>query len=134
VLIVDDEEPLVQLAARTLEELGYAPVGFTSSSAALAAIRADPQRFDALITDERMPEMSGSELIRAVRGMRGSLPVVLMSGYPGATRGEADEVVRKPLSRRDFAASLSRVLMPATAARRAPARSRKRRAGRNATE
>jgi CheY-like chemotaxis protein len=42
VLIVDDEEPLVQLATRTLEELGYAPVGFTSSSAALAAIRADP--------------------------------------------------------------------------------------------
>ncbi len=55
VLIVDDEEPLVRLATRTLEELGYAPVGFTSSGAALAAFRADPQRFDALITDERMP-------------------------------------------------------------------------------
>jgi len=134
VLIVDDEEPLVQLASRTLEELGYAPVGFTSSSAALAAIRADPQHFDALITDERMPEMSGSELIRAVRSMRGSLPVVLMSGHPGATRGEADEVVRKPLSRRDFAASLSRVLMPGPAVRRTTARSRKRPTARNATE
>jgi PAS domain S-box-containing protein len=134
VLIVDDEEPLVQLATRTLEELGYAPVGFTSSSAALAAIRADPQRFDALITDERMPEMSGSELIREVRGMRGSLPVVLMSGYLGAKKGEADEVIRKPLSRRDFAASLARVLKPGPVGRRTPARSRKRRPARSATE
>jgi len=110
VMIVDDEEPLVQLATRTLEDLGYAPFGFTSSSAALAAIRADPKRFDALITDERMPEMSGSALIREVRGMHDSIPIVLMSGFLGATQGEADEVLQKPLSRRDFAASLARVL------------------------
>jgi len=129
VLIVDDEEPLVALATRTLEELGYAPVGFTSSSAALAAFRADPQRFDAVITDERMPGISGSSLIREVRGIRDSIPVVLMSGYLGApptcakaccsTRWRraagavgvgADEVLRKPLSARELAASLARVL------------------------
>jgi len=134
VLIVDDEEPLVQLASRTLEELGYMPVGFTSSSAALAAFRADPKRFDALITDERMPEMSGSVLIREVRGMRGSLPIVLMSGFLGTTKGEADEVVQKPLTRRDFAASLARVLKPDKVRRRASARSGKRRSARTASE
>jgi len=128
VLIVDDEEPLVQLATRTLEELGYAPVGFTSSSAALAAFRADPQRFDALITDERMPEMSGSALIREVRQMRGSMPIVLMSGYLGSTDGDADEVLQKPLSTRDFATILARLLRPETASPRAAARPRKRRA------
>jgi PAS domain S-box-containing protein len=127
VLIVDDEEPLVQLATRMLEELGYAPVGFTSSSAALAAFRADPQRFDALITDERMPEMSGSALIREVRGMRDSLPVVLMSGYLGSTEGEADVVLQKPLSSRDFATSLAKVLKRNPVTRRAPSRSGKRR-------
>jgi CheY-like chemotaxis protein len=131
VLVVDDEEPLVTLATRTLEELGYAPIGFTSSSAALAALRADPQRFDALITDERMPGMSGSALIREVRGIRSSLPVVLMSGYLGPTADKvresglfqtlgmsqkiaaalgADEVLQKPLSARDLATSLARVL------------------------
>jgi signal transduction histidine kinase len=116
VLIVDDEEPLVKLATRTLEELGYAPVGFTSSSAALAAFRADPQRFDALITDERMPEMSGSALIREVRGIRNGIPIVLMSGYVGgkvatlAREAGAEEVLKKPLSARDLAASLARVL------------------------
>ena len=119
VLIVDDEEPLVSLATRTLEELGYAPVGFTSSSDALAAFRADPQRFDALVTDERMPGMSGSALIREVRDLRGSMPVVLMSGFLGARGGTAespqaaiaaDEILQKPVSARDLAMSLARVL------------------------
>jgi CheY-like chemotaxis protein len=115
VLVVDDEEPLVKLATRTLEELGYAAVGFTSSMAALAAFRADPQRFDAVITDERMPGMSGSALIREVRGIR-NIPIVLMSGYVGgkvatlAREAGAEEVLKKPLSARDLAASLARVL------------------------
>jgi nitrogen-specific signal transduction histidine kinase len=116
VLIVDDEEPLVRLATRTLEELGYAPVGFTSSTAALEAFRAAPERFDALITDERMPGMSGSALIREVRGIRGGMPIVLMSGYVGgavtrrARSAGAEEVLKKPLSARDLATSLARVL------------------------
>jgi len=118
VLVVDDEEALVKLATRTLEELGYAPVGFTSSAAALAAFRADPQRYDALVTDERMPGMSGSALIREVRGIRERIPIVLMSGYVGgaiATRAReagAEEVLKKPLSARDLATSLARVLHP----------------------
>jgi PAS domain S-box-containing protein len=116
VLVVDDEEPLVRLATRTLEELGYVPVGFTSSRAALAAFRADPQRFDAVVADERMPGMSGSALIREVRGIRDRIPVVLMSGYVGdavalqARDAGAEEVLRKPLSARDLATSLARVL------------------------
>ena len=126
VLIVDDEEPLVQLATRTLADLGYVPSGFTSSAAALAALRADPERFDALITDERMPQMSGSALILEVRRLRSSMPVVLMSGYLGATQDKpldppsgasqaamaigADEVLQKPVSAHALATSLARVL------------------------
>ncbi|MDR6858439.1 ATP-binding protein [Variovorax guangxiensis] len=134
VLVVDDEEPLMQLATRILAELGYVPIGFSSSTAALAAFRADPEHFDALVTDERMPEMSGSALIREVRGMRSTMPVVLMSGYLGATAGKAgesgasvdvrgvapegvfaivaDEVLQKPLSARDLATGLARVFAP----------------------
>jgi CheY-like chemotaxis protein len=120
VLVVDDEEPLVRLATETLERLGYAPVGFTSSTAALAAFRADPQQFDAVLTDERMPGLSGTALIREMRGIRDAIPVVLMSGYLGmeatgiAPRTDvgvgADVVVKKPLSARDLAASMARVL------------------------
>jgi CheY-like chemotaxis protein len=116
VLVVDDEEPLVRLATRALAELGYEPVGFTSSVAALAAFRADPDGFDALVTDERMPGMSGATLIREVRGIRRAIPIVLVSGYLGkavvsrAFNAGADEVLRKPLSARELATSLARVL------------------------
>ena len=61
--------------------------------------------------------MSGSALIREVRGMRERMPVVLMSGYRRRTaccararEAGADEVLKKPLSARDLATSLARVL------------------------
>ena len=116
VLVVDDEEQLVRLATRTLTALGYAPVGFTSSKAALEAFSADPSGFDALITDERMPGMSGSVLIGRVRTIRRDIPILLVSGYVGgsivrrAYNAGADEVLRKPLSTRDLANTLARVL------------------------
>ena len=81
ILVVDDEEPLVRLATETLANLGYLPFPFTSSLSALDAFRATPGAFDAVLTDERMPEMSGSVLIGAVRSVRPSLPIVLMTGY-----------------------------------------------------
>jgi signal transduction histidine kinase len=118
VLVVDDEEPLVRLVERTLDELGYVTAGFTSSVAALSAFRADPGRFHAVLTDERMPGLSGSALIREVRGIRNAIPIVLMSGFVGgglltrALEAGADEVLKKPLSARDLAASLARVLHP----------------------
>src|SRR6267142_2148706 len=112
VLVVDDEEPLVRLATETLKQLGYAAVGFTSSAAALAAFRADPQRFDAVLTDERMPGLSGTTLIREMRVVRDAIPAVLMSGYLGIESVEADVVVRKPLSARELAASMARALHP----------------------
>jgi len=92
------------------------PSGFTSSTAALAAFRAEPERFDAVITDERMPGVSGSALIREVRGIRGRVPIVLVSGYIGgglverAREAGADEVLKKPLSAHDVATGLARVL------------------------
>ena len=115
VLVLDDEEPLVNLATRALEDLGYAPVGFTSSTAALEALRAEPHRFDAVITDERMPGLSGSALIREVRAIRSSMPILLVSGYVGgmvtsrAYNSGATEVLKKPLSARELATTLARV-------------------------
>jgi PAS domain S-box-containing protein len=112
VLIVDDEEPLVRLATRTIEELGYVPEGFTSSAAALEAFRANPDRFDAVITDERMPGLSGSALIAEMRAIRRSIPILLVSGYLGGTAADADEILQKPLSTRALATSLARALLP----------------------
>jgi PAS domain S-box-containing protein len=116
VMIVDDERTLVALAEEITAELGYEPVGFDSSRAALEAFSAQPERFDAVLTDEAMPDLVGTELAFEIRRLRPAIPIILMSGYGGAqlTNRAAEigvnEVLRKPLHRRDLAESLARVL------------------------
>jgi len=116
IMIVDDEPSLAALAEEMLAELGYEPVGFNSSTAALQAFRADPKRFDAVLSDEAMPDLVGTELAREIRQVAPAVPIVLMSGYGGsqltrrATAIGINEVLRKPLQRRDIAESLARVL------------------------
>ncbi|WP_218510192.1 PAS domain-containing protein [Variovorax sp. dw_308] len=119
VLVIDDESALVSLMTVSLSELGYVPVGFTSSLDALAAFRAHPDRFDVVVTDERMPEMQGSALIRELRIIRPSVPIILLSGYVGGIIGQeaidagADELLKKPLSKQHLAAAIARVLVAA---------------------
>jgi PAS domain S-box-containing protein len=116
VLLVDDEEPLVRLGEEMIAQLGYEPIGFTSSKAALAAFRAEPQRFDAVLSDEAMPEMTGSEFVRQVRALRPDIPIVLMSGYvtaqlaARAREAGVAEVLGKPLAARDIARALAAAL------------------------
>ena len=116
VLIVDDEHALVALAEETLAELGYEPVGFTSSLAALQAFRADPKRFDLVLTDEMMPDLTGTELAREIRQLRPEISIILMSGYGGTQLSERAlhagviDVLRKPLVRRNIAESVLRAL------------------------
>jgi DNA-binding NtrC family response regulator len=114
VMIVDDERLLVALAEETLAELGYEPVGFESSLAALDAFRAEPKRFDLVLTDETMPDLTGTELAREIRQLRPEISIILMSGYSGAqlsARAQAAgviDVLRKPLVRRDIAEAVAR--------------------------
>jgi PAS domain S-box-containing protein len=116
VMIVDDEPQLVALAEELLAELGYEPVGFGSSSAALEAFRTEPRRFDLILTDEAMPDLIGTELAREIRRLRPAIPTILMSGHGGASLAMqaaaigVNEVLRKPLQGRDLAESLARVL------------------------
>jgi len=116
VMIVDDERALLALAEDTLAELGYEPVGFDSSVAALQAFRAEPKRFDLVLTDETMPDLAGTELAREIRRLRPEISIILMSGYSGAQLSERAqaagvmEVLRKPLIRRDIAEPVARAL------------------------
>jgi signal transduction histidine kinase len=119
VMIVDDERVLVTLAEETLSELGYEPVGFDSSIAALQAFRAEPNRFDLVLTDEMMPDLTGTELAREIRQLRPEISIILMSGYGSAQLSERAQaagvidVLRKPLVRRDIAQPVARALQVA---------------------
>jgi signal transduction histidine kinase len=114
VLLVDDEPALVRMGEDMLAALGYEPVGFGAPGAALAAFRADPERFDLALLDEIMPEMTGRELAAALHGIRPNLPIVLMTGRPGAVPadrlGAAREVLAKPLRSASLAEGLARHL------------------------
>ncbi|WP_218508294.1 ATP-binding protein [Variovorax sp. dw_308] len=115
VMVVDDERPLVELAEELLAELGYEPVGFESSERALDAFMEDPQRFDAVLTDEMLPGLAGSELARRLLAVRPGLPVLLVSGnVDAALEQRARDVgvvalMRKPLALRELAESLARI-------------------------
>jgi PAS domain S-box-containing protein len=116
VMVVDDEKPLVALAEEILAELGYEPVGFSSSAAALDAFRETPQRFDIVLTDETMPDLVGTALAHEIQLLRPGIPIVLMSGYSGAQLHERSraagirEVLRKPLQSKDIAECFGRAL------------------------
>jgi CheY-like chemotaxis protein len=116
VLVVDDEEAIVAVTSEVLKNLGYEPLGYADGNAALSAFQAAPERVDAVIADEVMPGLTGTELARALRGSRPGLPVVLMSGYTGPMMSEralaagVTEILKKPLQSRDIATALARVL------------------------
>ncbi|MEO8009682.1 MAG: ATP-binding protein, partial [Betaproteobacteria bacterium] len=121
VLLVEDEKPLMLLTEEMLAALNYEPAGFTHPQEALEEFRADPERFDAVVLDQLMPGMTGTELARQMRQLRADVPVVLISGYTGplltqqALSVGIDHVLTKPLDLRQIAQALSKVLARASA-------------------
>ena len=116
ILVVDDEAPIVQIIERLLQRMGYDVVGATSSLEALELFRAAPERFDVVLTDQTMPQMTGDRLALALRRIRADIPIVLCTGYSqgiNAERAQAlgiDAFCMKPVGAHDLAQTLERVL------------------------
>ena len=122
ILYVDDEEPLALLAQRMLLRLGYLVETKTRVLDALELLRAEPGRFDLVITDMTMPVMSGVDFAQRLVQMRPGLPVILTTGYPGSLKLEqirafgVREILLKPPSIQTLGAAVHRALTE----RRAP--------------
>jgi len=116
VLVVDDNHLIRRLLDLILEGAGYVPVEAESGEAALAL--AEEALPDLCIIDEAMPEMLGSELIRALRRFPdpriARVPVIGISGRPGASRellaAGANAFVAKPLEEHAILAAVARTL------------------------
>ena len=80
VLIVDDENSILLLLKEALTAWGYQVSTANTATDALAVVRT--QVFDAAITDIRMPDMSGLELLKQLKAHDESIEVVIMTGYP----------------------------------------------------
>jgi PAS domain S-box-containing protein len=81
ILIVDDEEQNIQMLQQMLERLGYRVTGRTSGMDALATFRAQPDKFDLVITDLSMPGMTGTDLAREVHEIRPGMAIILCTGF-----------------------------------------------------
>ena len=116
VLVVEDEESLLDLLQVRLKRWGYTTTGCASPAAALELLRQNPGAFDVLLSDQAMPGMSGAELTRRVRAIRGDLPIILMTGYSETlTEDRAREIgakmlLRKPIDSRELASALRQAL------------------------
>jgi len=79
VLVVDDKEMLRDSVGATLRRAGFGVVAASGAEAALSAIA--KRRPDAVVTDLKMPGMSGLELLERIREFDEDLPVILMTAY-----------------------------------------------------
>jgi two-component system NtrC family response regulator len=102
-LVVDDEEPQRLMLAGILERAGFEVVAAADGRRALERLRADA--FDLMLTDQRMPEMDGLELLDRSHRLQPRLAVVLMTAYGTVStavdalkRGAADYLT-KPFER-----------------------------------
>ena len=102
VLAVDDEPEVLAALEEMLATLGYEPAGFRDSREALAAFRANPTRFEALVSDEVMPGLTGTQLAIELRKINPALPILIASGYGGsgfetrALSAGVNRVLKKP--------------------------------------
>ena len=81
ILLVDDEEPIVHMEQMMLERLGYQVTARTSSLDALDIFKADPSKFDLVISDRGMPNMTGEQLARELISIRPEIPIILCTGF-----------------------------------------------------
>lgn len=81
ILLVDDEQALVDLGREMLEHLGYSVETRTNSVDALALFKSQPHRYDLVITDMTMPNMTGDLLALELMRIRADIPIVLCTGY-----------------------------------------------------
>ncbi|MCP4715079.1 MAG: PAS domain S-box protein, partial [Deltaproteobacteria bacterium] len=81
ILVVDDEHPVANMMQLTLEHLGYQVTVETDSVRALDRIRKNTAAYDLIITDQTMPRMTGTTLIRKIKQLSPLTPVILSTGY-----------------------------------------------------
>ncbi len=114
VLIAERDRQALERDEEILAALGYEPVGFTDAGQALAAIRAEPDRFQIGVIDDRFARETGVDLPRRIAEIGAGFPLLLIAH----SEEEADaaylkevgvsDVLRRPLRLRDIADALSR--------------------------
>ncbi len=115
ILFVDDEPGVIRLHQQGLERLGYQVESTPDPRQALQWVQRDPGRFDLLVTDMTMPDMSGDQLVREVRAIR-RIPVILCTGYSQRINAETAHAMgiqtylEKPVSPEELARAVQQLI------------------------
>ena len=80
VWIIDDEQAICWALKRALEQAGYVVTAFSNAEDAIA-ILTDTPRLDAVLLDMRMPGMDGFEATGAIKKLRPSVPIIMMTAF-----------------------------------------------------
>lgn len=121
ILVVDDVADTLEVLRRNLEGAGFTVSTATSVSDAVAILEQEPIHL--VITDLKMPNVSGIDLVRHVRDNYRGTEVILITGYPTvrsaveAVKLGAEEYLSKPFSERELLATVRRALEKQAGAR-----------------
>jgi CheY-like chemotaxis protein len=122
VLLVDDDSDIRMLTRTFLEHEGYSVFSSGNAERAVQIFRSVP-RIDLLVTDLYMPERSGMELARELKGLREDLPVLMISGgmleedQEAKLKQEGWSFLAKPFRLPELLGAVHRILAPGEALR-----------------
>ncbi len=113
ILVVDDEAPVREMIEKGLSQMGgYNVEGAQSGPEAIEKMEKDV--FDLVMTDLKMPEMDGLELLKMIKGMRPEVMVILMTAYGSietaveAMRIGANDYITKPIDLNELLIHISK--------------------------
>jgi PAS domain S-box-containing protein len=116
ILVVDDEPGLRALAKSGLRQRGFDVITVESGEQALEILKRDEPQVDVVLLDLTMPGLSGEKVLRAIRGFKSDLPVIIASGYSSVesqsswSAAGAAGFIAKPYRIQDVALKLREVL------------------------
>ncbi|NUP06306.1 MAG: response regulator [Polyangiaceae bacterium] len=113
ILVVDDDALVLRAVSAGLTRWGFSVVSSDDPLLALKMVETMPHRFAAVLTDLRMPAISGLELADRIRAVAPSMKILLHSGTlaPGDAVGRVDAAFPKPTSIEEIARCLTTLLL-----------------------
>lgn len=115
ILVVDDEDSILQVMEIMLKRLGYHVVARKNPLEALQLFNEDPLALDLIITDQTMPDLTGSDMAKKIFRIRPDLPIILCTGLSDAVSPDQAkkigfrEYMMKPVTVKDLALTIRNI-------------------------
>jgi two-component system C4-dicarboxylate transport response regulator DctD len=115
-VLLDDDPGVLRALGLLLKAMQYSVTTFSSPVEALGYLRQTPDTIDVVLTDLRMPELSGAQVVSEIKRSRSDLPVIVMSGHASAADMQdlkskgADGFIPKPFTPEQIATAVNGVV------------------------